>query len=105
MSSVNYKICGYSKVPFEGEINSLQLVDRTKFLRIYDSSFTLEIDFPACVIDQIQIGLMNSSKVMIFGRHKMQNNRKLMIEKVENVDKELRAVVYHSNNFKNVMNI
>ena len=94
MSEVAYKILNYSNLAIEGNIEFLKYRDRNKYITIHDASFSIEIEFPGCFIDQIQIGLMNSSKVIIHGKNKYENVKRPLIEKVETVSTEIRAIVY-----------
>lgn len=104
MSEVVYKILNYSNLPIEGNIESLKLRDRNHFVTIQDSSFLIEIEFPPCFIDQIQIGIMNSSKILIHGKHRSENIKRPLIDRTENVSGELKAIVYDLNKLSVICN-
>ena len=105
MSNPEYTIVkGSGSDPSHG-IENIKDIDRTIHFQTRDDSILIEIEFRATKLESINLGIMSSLKVTIKGWHKGMNNKKQLISKSESVEHQIKALVYRSNQFENVIPI
>lgn len=102
MVEIKYKIQSYTNSNTIENIHHIQSQNRNLKFIYPGPCFNLTIEFETCILSEIQIGLLHDSKITISAMHKTQQLKKMLIEKSESVNTLMKAIVYKSDQFKNV---
>jgi hypothetical protein len=102
MSEIIYEITKSSDQASRANLVHIQSLDRTLHYQIESDSLTIEIEFRPCRLEQINIGIMTSVKILIKGWYKGMDQKKTLITKTENINNMIKVVTYTSKQFQNV---